>query len=97
MAFYACAVTTRKSSTIADGFIWTIRACVFCMLNDLYDNFETLSIIIGARDSILDRKSMIARAEQNDNNKVVKTTKTNHFISLEHPDSILKAVCGNAV
>ena len=60
---------------------------------EVYDNFPTLSIVMGARDTTLDGPSMLASAEQgqtlNHGLSIIRTKGTNHFISLEQPDTIL--------
>ena len=60
---------------------------------EVYDNFPTLSIVMGARDTTLDGPSMLASAEQgqarNNGLSIIRTKGTNHFISLEQPDTIL--------
>jgi hypothetical protein len=62
---------------------------------DVYSNFPTVDVIIGERDSSLDRCSMLASAEQgqerNDGLSILQTEGTNHFISLEQPD-IIRAI-----
>ena len=62
---------------------------------DVYNNFPTLTVVIGERDSSLDRRSMLASAEQgqkrNPGLSIHETTGTNHFISLERPD-IIRAI-----
>lgn len=59
---------------------------------DVYDNFSSLNIVIGARDTTLDGPSMLASAEQgqarNNGLTVIRTKDTNHFISLEQPETI---------
>jgi hypothetical protein len=59
---------------------------------DVYDNFPSLTLVIGERDDSLDRPSMLASAEQgqtrNRGLSILKTIGTNHFISLEQPNTI---------
>ena len=59
---------------------------------EVYRNFPSLVVVIGARDSSLDRRSMLASAEcgqgMNDSLSILQTKGTNHFISLEQPDTI---------
>lgn len=63
-----------------------------------YKNFRSLTVVIGERDDSLDKKSMEASAmygeRLNPGLKIVRTANTNHFISLEQPDSI-RAIHGN--
>ena len=60
---------------------------------EVYDNFPSISIVMGARDTTLDGPSMLASAEQgqtqNHGLSIIRTKGTNHFISLEQPDTIL--------
>jgi len=59
---------------------------------DVYENYPSLTLIIGERDDSLDRPSMLASAEKgqaiNSGLTIIKTTGTNHFISLEQPEAI---------
>ncbi len=59
---------------------------------EVYRNFPALTIVVGARDSSLDKRSMVASAEQGQNLNsglsILKTEDTNHFISLEQPETI---------
>lgn len=61
---------------------------------DAYENFATINVIIGARDSILNRQSMLASANAgqalNGGVSIIQTRNTNHFISLEKPQDILR-------
>ena len=61
---------------------------------DLYKHYSSLTVVIGARDSVLDRRSMLASAQQgqaqNTGLSILKTENTNHFVSLEQPDNIRK-------
>jgi hypothetical protein len=59
---------------------------------DVYENYPSLTLLIGERDDSLDRPSMLASAEQgkmrNSGLSIIKTIGTNHFISLEQPNTI---------
>jgi len=59
---------------------------------EVYDNFSSLTVVMGECDTTLDGASMLASAEQgqarNSGLSILKTTDTNHFISLEQPDTI---------
>jgi pimeloyl-ACP methyl ester carboxylesterase len=59
---------------------------------EVYDNFPLLTVVIGERDSSLDRRSMLASAKQglkrNSGLSILTTMDTNHFISLEQPEKI---------
>jgi hypothetical protein len=61
---------------------------------DAYENFATINVIIGARDSVLSRQSMLASANAgqalNGGVSIIQTSNTNHFISLEKPQDILR-------
>jgi pimeloyl-ACP methyl ester carboxylesterase len=58
----------------------------------VYRSFPSLIVVIGARDSSLDKHSMLASAKQGQNLNsalsILQTEGTNHFISLEQPDTI---------
>lgn len=59
---------------------------------DVYDSFDALTIVLGARDAVLNNRTMLASAEQglarNSGISIIKTENTNHFISLEQPEAI---------
>jgi len=59
---------------------------------EVYDNYPSLTVIVGERDDSLDIASMLASAEQgqarNSGLSIIKTKDSNHFISLEQPDTI---------
>jgi hypothetical protein len=83
--------TTRSYNTCVKNvqsiFIWQ-RTMGF----EVYDNFPLLTVVIGERDTTLDGPSMLASAEQgqarNSGLSILKTIGTNHFISIEQPDTI---------
>lgn len=52
----------------------------------IFNNIKDVTVVVGARDSVLNLRSMISSAEQAQNVRVVKTEKTNHFVSLETPE-----------
>ena len=51
-----------------------------------------MTVVLGARDSVLGNRTMLASAEQgqarNKGVTILKTENTNHFISLEQPETI---------
>jgi pimeloyl-ACP methyl ester carboxylesterase len=57
-----------------------------------YKNYAALTVLIGARDAVLNNRSMQESAEQgrtiNPHLTIIKTENTNHFISLEQPETI---------
>ena len=59
---------------------------------DVYNNFASMTVVLGARDSVLDNRTMLASAEKgqarNKGVTILKTENTNHFISLEQPETI---------
>jgi len=59
---------------------------------DLYDNFPSITVVAGERDNVLEMPSMLASVEQgqgrNSDLSLIRTENTNHFISLEQPDTI---------
>ena len=59
---------------------------------EAYDNFPLLTVVVGEQDTTLDNRSMLASAEQglarNSGLRIIKTEHTNHFLSLEQPDTI---------
>jgi pimeloyl-ACP methyl ester carboxylesterase len=79
---YASCVTNVKS------IVYWQRTTAY----EVYRNFPSLIVVIGARDSSLDRRSMLASAKQGQNLNsglsILQTEHTNHFISLEQPDTI---------
>lgn len=64
--------------------------------HDLYENYEGLTVLIGERDDVLDTRTMRVSAEagrtRNAGVRIVETTQTNHFISLETPAVILHEI-----
>ena len=83
--------TTRSYATCVNN-IQSIFSWQQKMGFNLYDNFPALTVVVGERDNSLDRPSMLASAEQgqmrNSGLSILKTIGTNHFISLEQPDTI---------
>ena len=59
---------------------------------DLYDNFKSIDVLIGERDYVLCRRSMLASANSSSNVKITETQGTNHFIALDNPRAILEAI-----
>lgn len=63
---------------------------------DIYSHYPNITIIMGERDDVLDNPSMLASAEQgsriNSSLSIVKTTDTNHFVSLEQPHYLFTAI-----
>ena len=59
---------------------------------DVYNNFSVLTVIMGEHDHVLCNHSMLASVEKgqaiNQGVSLVKTERTNHFISLEQPEVI---------
>jgi len=57
---------------------------------DAYNNFSALTVIMGKHDHVLCNHSMLASVEKgqaiNQGVSLVKTERTNHFISLEQPE-----------
>ncbi len=58
----------------------------------LFSGYERIDVVVGERDNVLDKRSMIASAEagreQNSGVAILHTTQTNHFVTLEQPDSM---------
>jgi len=83
--------TTRRYATCVINFK-SIVTWQRSMGFEVYDNFPLLTVIVGERDTTLDGPSMLASAEQgqmrNQSLSIIKTVNTNHFISLEQPESI---------
>lgn len=79
---YATCVTNLRS--IAD---WQRTAPI-----EAYNNFSALTVMMGERDHVLCNHSMLASIEKgqtiNQGVSLVKTKRTNHFISLEKPEVI---------
>jgi len=59
---------------------------------EVYENFSSLTVVMGEGDTTLDGTSMLISAEQgqarNSGLSIIKTKDTNHFISLEQPQTI---------
>lgn len=83
--------TTRSYATCVSN-VKSIYAWQRNMGYDVYENYSSLTLLIGERDDSLDRPSMLASAEQgkmrNSGLSIIKTIGTNHFISLEQPNTI---------
>ena len=58
---------------------------------DVYDHFTEIRVVIAERDSVLNRSAMLRSASKGEKVKIIHTEGTNHFISVEQPDTILKA------
>lgn len=54
----------------------------------IYDNVTKGYILIGEKDTVLDRKSMLESAHHAHSLKVIETHKTSHFVSLDNPDVV---------
>ena len=63
---------------------------------DLYTGYHEIAVFVGERDDVLNTKTMTASAEegqkQNPKVEIIQTSKTNHFISLELPEAIYRAL-----
>jgi len=59
---------------------------------EVYENFRQLTVVIGARDDVLDNPSMLESAREgarrNAGVSVLQTENTNHFVTLEEPHYI---------
>ncbi|MEH6558405.1 MAG: alpha/beta hydrolase [Oceanicoccus sp.] len=59
---------------------------------DLYQNYDNIVVLIGERDDVLSVETMkasaIEGAKLNQNLTIIETTETNHFISLEKPETV---------
>ena len=97
--------TTALKTELCRSVFSTSRSYATCVKNvqsivkwqrtkgfELYDNFPQVTVVIGERDSSLDRRSMLASASEgqarNSGVYILETTGTNHFVSLEQPDTI---------
>ena len=58
--------------------------------DDVYTNYARIVVVAGERDDVLDNASLLASAERgralNRGVQILRTEKTNHFISLERPE-----------
>ena len=67
---------------------------------DLYENYREITLLIGERDDVLSNTTMMASAQEgvkvNSGVKIVQTTETNHFISLEKPEVIYDVLAQKA-
>ena len=81
------AFTPRQFSTavinIRDIERWQTRNDV-----GLYKNYRTTTMLIGERDGILSRNSMLKSAQESTCVDVVETRGTDHFISVERPELV---------
>ncbi|WP_279247826.1 alpha/beta hydrolase [Candidatus Marimicrobium litorale] len=53
-----------------------------------YNSFKRATLYVGERDGVLWRKAMLESAAQSEAVEVIRTEGTDHFISLESPDTI---------
>ena len=53
-----------------------------------YEHFRRVTLFVGECDSVLCRKAMLDSAVHSQSVTVVETSGTDHFISLESPDTI---------
>ncbi len=64
--------------------------------DEVYKNFEHITVVVGERDDVLDNPSMIASAERgtqlNPGVNVLHTVQTNHFPTLEQPHYLLDLI-----
>lgn len=97
--------TTPLKTRLCRSVFSTARSYTTCVRNvqsivrwqrdagfDLYDNFFEAKVLVGERDTTLDRASMVASAEQgrerNSGVAIIETSGTNHFICLERPEVV---------
>jgi pimeloyl-ACP methyl ester carboxylesterase len=57
---------------------------------ELYQNFKSITVVVGERDGVLSRRAMMKSAAQAERVEVIQTTGTNHFVSLERPSLMLE-------
>jgi hypothetical protein len=57
---------------------------------ELYQNFKSITVVVGERDGVLSRRAMMKSAAQAERVNVIQTTGTNHFVSLERPSIMLE-------
>ncbi len=76
-------------------FVKNVKNLVLWQQNtdfDVYENFNKITALIGARDDVLDCKTMISSVKEgikrSDAIEIVQTKNTNHFITLEEPHYI---------
>lgn len=64
--------------------------------HELYDNYRSITVLVGERDDVLSTKTMTASATEgrarNPGVRIVQTTQTNHFITLERPELVYEAL-----
>ena len=75
---YATAVTNTR-----DIIDWQARTDY-----SYYDSFKRTTLYVGERDGVLWRKAMLESAAQSEAVHVMRTEGTDHFISLESPDTV---------
>jgi pimeloyl-ACP methyl ester carboxylesterase len=59
---------------------------------DVYDNFASVTALVGERDDVLDCATMIASVQQRPAVNFVQTKDTNHFITQEQPHYVHTAI-----
>jgi hypothetical protein len=64
---------------------------------DSYEHFKRVTLYVGQRDSVLCCTAMLESAAQSMAVTVVQTTGTDHFISLESPNSIRDYFSANSL
>jgi len=56
---------------------------------EVYQNFADVTVVMGARDDVLNNKTILASAQKgsalNSGVRIIQTENTNHFVSLEQP------------
>jgi pimeloyl-ACP methyl ester carboxylesterase len=57
-----------------------------------FNHFQSITVMVGERDSILSRRAMIDSTTQLPDIKLIKTHKTDHFIAIEQPQLVLEAI-----
>lgn len=63
---------------------------------ELYESYPKIAVLVGERDDVLSTRTMTASATEgqsrNDGVRVVQTTATNHFITLERPELVVQSL-----
>jgi pimeloyl-ACP methyl ester carboxylesterase len=94
-------VTNDTKNSIVSGIPFTPRQYATAEINSAniiewqartdyqsYEHFQRVTLFVGERDGVLCRKAMLDSAAHSPSITVIETKGTDHFISLESPDTI---------
>ncbi|MFT6285527.1 MAG: pimeloyl-ACP methyl ester carboxylesterase [Alcanivorax sp.] len=101
--------TNALKMQLYKAMFWTLKSYQTCVTSaysigqwprqhaaSLYQNYASIVVLVGERDDVLDKTSMLESAEQgkrlNSGVRIVQTQNTNHMISLEQPETVRRRV-----